>query len=117
MDKVKLSTLSSDQNLMVSGEEDVISVSEILENLDNYKDKEIYTAESHRAGIDAIEVMDNIIENIHCNGMYDGWDELIIKDITNEDVEKLQTLFDDILSRRPGQNTSYTEDKLIIIDM
>lgn len=47
--------------------------------------------------------------------MYEDWDESIQSDITQEDINDLQIIFDRILSR--SSNIAYEADKLIEIDM
>lgn len=115
MSKVKLSTLSMDDQVMVGGE--VMEVSELINDLDEYRSKRICTVQPHRAAIDAKDVIDDVIENIHCNGMYDGWDNNVKQDITEEDISKIQVIFDGIFARSPSQNTAYYEDKQILVDL
>lgn len=117
MEKVKISTLSKDTIVYVEGNSNIVTVAEILENIDCYKEKEIYTTTPHHASFDAESIIDSIIEDEYCNNMYEDWDEIIRADITNEDIAELQVVFDKILARNPGQNIAYNSDKLIEIDV
>lgn len=115
MSKIKLSTLASDDQVIVSGE--VMEVQDLINDLDEYRGNRICTVQPHHAAIDAKDVVDDVIENISCNGMYDGWDDEIKQDVTEEDISKIQAIFDEILARCPSQNTAYSKGKLILVDM
>jgi len=115
MKKVKLSTLSKDTIVLVDGNSIIDTVSDILEDLENYKTKKIYTTTEYHAKFDARRILDDAIENQQENGMYEDWDDSIQSDITQEDINDLQIIFDRILSR--SSNIAYEADKLIEIDM
>lgn len=115
MKRVKLSTLPKDTIVLVDGYSIVDTVEDILEDLENYKTKKIYTTIGHHAKFDARRILDDAIENQQENGMYEDWDESIQSDITQEDINDLQIIFDRILSR--SSNIAYEADKLIEIDM
>lgn len=115
MKRVKLSTLPKDTIVLVDGYSIVDTVEDILEDLENYKTKKIYTTIGYHAKFDARRILDDAIENQQENGMYEDWDESIQSDITQEDINDLQIIFDRILSR--SSNIAYEADKLIEIDM
>ena len=117
MEKVKLSTLSEDTIVIVGDSERVNRVEDILEDLEYYKDKDVYTTIPHYASFDAESIIDSIIEDEYCNGMYEDWDESIRADITEEDIADLQKIFDRILARNPQANISHESHKLIEFDI
>ncbi|NFO38893.1 hypothetical protein FDB42_02020 [Clostridium botulinum] len=117
MEKVRLSTLSKDAIVLVDGNSNINTVSEILEDLENYRAKEIYTTTVYHASFNAEEIMDMAIENVYCNGMYEDWDDEIKADIDEEDIKDLQNIFDRILARSLSTNMAYSSDKLIEIDI
>lgn len=117
MEKVKLSTLPKDTVVLADGEHYTTSVENILEDLDNYRYEDIYTTTEFHASFNAKEIMDMAIEDVSVNGMYEDWDDSINADVTNEDIEDLQKIFDRILARNPSSNIAYNSDKLIEIDM
>lgn len=117
MKKVKLSALSKDTIVLVDGYSTINTVSDVLEDLESYKSKTIYTTTEHPASFDAKGILDDAIDNEYENGMYEDWDESIKADITKDDIEELQKIFDRILARTPGQNIAYEADKLIEIDI
>jgi neutral trehalase len=115
MKRVKLSTLSKDTIVLVEKNSIIDTVSDILEDLENYKTKKIYTITEYHAKFDARRILDDAIENQQENGMYEDWDDSIRSDITQEDINDLQIIFDRILSR--SSNIAYEADKLIEIDL
>lgn len=117
MEKVKLSTLSKDTIVIVDGNSNINTVEDIFKDIEGYKNKEVYTTTPHHACFDAESIMDSVIEDEYCNSMYEDWDDNIKGDITKEDIEDLQKIFDRILARNPSQNISYDSDKLIEIDI
>lgn len=117
MGKVKISTLSKETVVYVEGTIGVITVEEILEDVESYRKKEIYTTTTHQPYFNARSILDSAIENEYENGMYEDWDEKIEMDVTQEDIADLQKVFDRILARNPAQNIAYMSDKLIEIDI
>lgn len=116
METVKISMLSKDTIVLVDGYTNTNTVEDILGDLDSYKGNEIYTTNPHHASFDAESILDDAIENVQCNGMYEDWDNNIRADITKEDITDFQKILDRILARNPCQNISYESDKLIEID-
>lgn len=114
MEKVKLSTLSKDTIVLVDGNININTVEDILEDLEGFRGKQVYTTTEYRASFDAESILNDAIENEYQN-MYEDWDESIQSDITQEDINDLQIIFDRILSR--SSNIAYEADKLIEIDM
>jgi len=117
MEKVKLSALSKDKILSVDGEIFTVTVERLMENIERYRDMEIYTTIPNHASFNAEEIIDDAIEDVQCNGMYEDWDDRIRDDVTEEDIKDIQAIFDRILARSPGQNISYESDKLIEFDI
>jgi sulfatase maturation enzyme AslB (radical SAM superfamily) len=117
MEKVKLSELLKDDIVLVEGNALINTVSDILEDLEFFKTKEIYTTKEYKASFNAEDIIDNAIENEYNNGMYEDWDDYIKADVTKEDIDDLQNILDRILSRNPSANIAYASDKLIEIDM
>lgn len=117
MEKVKLSTLSKDEILSVDGEIFTVTVEGLMENIERYRDMEIYTTIPNHASFNAKEIIDDAIEDVQCNDMYEDWDERIHDDVTEQDIKDIQTVFDRILARSPNQNISYVTDKLIEFDI
>lgn len=117
MKMVTLSTLPFDTVVIVSGNDTIIRVEDILDDIGYYRNKQVYTTTPHYACFDAKGIMDDVIENVYCNGMYEDWDESINADITDEDISDLQKIFDRILARNPQANISYEEDALIEFDI
>lgn len=117
MKKVKLSKLNSGAKVIVGNQGTVIEVSDLLKELDYYRNKKIQTTQSYHASLNAKDILAHAIEDEYCNFMYEDWDERIGQDITEQDIEDLQKIFDRILARSPEQNISYLEDKLIEFDI
>lgn len=117
MDKVKISTLNKDDIVSVEGEFLISTVEDILNDLDHYKNRVIYTTIPHYAYFNSKSIIESAIEDEYNDGMYEDWCERIREDITEEDIKDLQKIFDRILSRSPNQNVAYEADKLIEIDI
>jgi len=117
MEKVKLSTLPKNTIVLVDGNCRINIIEDILNDLEYYKTKEIYTTTPYKASFNAKEIVDDAIEFVQCNDMYEDWDERIHDDVTEQDIKDIQVVFDRILARSPGQNISYITDKLIEFDI
>ena len=117
MEKVKLSTLKKNDVVLVDGYSTVDTVEDVLNDLDFYRDKKIYTTTAICASFDAKEILEAAIEDQQCNVMYEDWDDSIRGDITKEDIEELQVIFDRILARNPASNLAYEPKELIEIDI
>lgn len=117
MEKVKISTLPKDTIVYVDGNSNIVTVAEILEDIKYYKEKELYTTTVRHASFDAEDIIENAIEIEYCDGMYEDWDDSIRADITKEDIEEMQAIFNRILARNPEQNIAYESDKPIEIDV
>jgi hypothetical protein len=117
MNKVKLSTLSLDAKILVDGSDRVINVEDVVNDLDFYKNKELYTTTEIKASFDAESILNDAIENEACNGMYEDWDESIKGDVKDEDIAEIQAVLDRILERSPEANIAYESDQLIEIDI
>jgi hypothetical protein len=117
MEKVKLSTLSKDTIVLVDGYSNISTISDILEDLEGYKTKNVYTTTEHKANLSAKDMLDSEILSESENNMYEDWDERIWEDVTKKDIDDIQIILDRILSRSLLQNIAYIEDKLIEFDI
>ena len=112
---VKLSELKDDA-MVIDKNLSVYDVEEVKGDLRYFKDegKKLYTTTEYHAHIDARDMLESAIESEYDN-MYDGWDENISHDITDNDIRKLQVILDDILSR--SENIAYYQDEEIEVDI
>lgn len=108
----KLSEIKDDENLIVGDE--VLTKEDLLNDIEYYRDKEVYTVTEYKANLDASDMLDYAIE-CESNNMYDGWCEKIYNDIVEEDIRDLQAILDRILNR--SENISYEEDEKVEIDI
>ena len=94
----------------------IITKAEVLEDLDNIKQegKKVYTTFEYEANINAQYVIEGAIEQ-EGQYMYEDWDLETMGDVTNEDIEDMQKIFDRILNR--GNRKSYSTSDIVEIDM
>lgn len=111
---IKLSELK-DNDMIFVGDEDVMSKSDYMEYIDEYKEFSICEAIPYKASINAKKMIESALENEYENNMYDGWFFDVIEDVTEDDIKELQIIVDGILNR--SQNISYHEGEDIIIDV
>lgn len=115
---IKLSELDKDVNVMYC--ERIYTVEEVKNDLRYFTDDEeinLYTVTEYHASIDSASLIDEALDSVYESGMYEDWNEMIKQDVTEEDVQKVQAIFDDIFSRSTDQNITYYEDKKIVIDI
>lgn len=117
MNKIKLSLLLEDDKVLVDGEYFVKTVEEILEDIEEYKHRDLYTVMEHHASFNAREMIGDAIELEYCNGMYEDWDDFIRADVMDEDISDIQEILDRILQRNSNANISYQQNELIEIDI
>lgn len=117
MKTVKLSTLPLDTIVLVDGDSTVTTVEDVIEYPDEYSGREIYTTKPYYASFNADELIESAIEQEYNNGMYEDWDERIRADVTQEDIDDIQKIFDRILSRNPHLNISYEAHQTIEKDL
>lgn len=110
---VKLSELKDDEMLLV-GENLVISKEDFVKETKEHIDKEVYTTKEYRASINAKYMLESAIE-CEADNMYEDWETDIWDDITEEDINELQRIVDRILSG--SRNISYIADKRVEIDI
>lgn len=110
----KLSELKDEDMLMVG--DDVISKEDLLEDWEYYKDKEVFTTIKYYAGIDAFDMLESTFE-YESDEMYEEWFDKIMEDITEKDIEEIQSILDRILARNKQRNFCYVEDEKIEIDI
>lgn len=115
---IKLSELENNSKV-IDENLNVYEVEDIKNDLKYFKDKEkkLFTTREYHANIDAGDMLNNAIEELYENEMYKDWNEAIKADITEEDIEKIQKVLDDIFSRAEEQNISYYQDKEVMIDI
>lgn len=115
---IKLSELKDDV-IVVDENNRIYTVEEVRNDLKYFRDesKELYTTTEYHASVDAKSVIEETFEQVYCNGMYEDWDERIMDDITDEDVEKIQAVFDEILSRNEEQNITYYQNEEVEVDV
>ena len=116
LNKVKISTLAKDTIVLVDQNSEISTVADILEDLEFYKGKKVYTTTQRQAFFNAKDIIESAIEDEYQN-MYEDWDENISGDVTEEDAADLQKIFNRILARSPQQNISYEAKELIEIDI
>lgn len=117
MERVKLSTLSKETIVLIEGAFRVQTVEDILDDIDSYRNEEIYTTTEHEAYFNAKEILDYAIDCEYENGMYEDWTDSIRNDITEDDIKDLQIIFDRILARNQSSNIAYEADKIIEFDI
>lgn len=104
---IKLSELKDDVILMDENQ-NIYEAKEVKN--DTSIDGKLYTTMEYQAGIDARRMLENAIEN-ECDNMYEDWEECILDDVTDGDIEKLQAVLDDIFNRAQEQNIAYYQDE------
>lgn len=110
---VKLSELKDDEMLLV-GENLVIEKEDFVNEIEEYRGKEVYTTYVRRASIDAKEMLESAID-CEASEMYEDWEYDIWDDIDEEDIKAIQNILDKILSG--SNNISYIADKRVEIDI
>lgn len=119
IDKNELYKLSELENedIVIDEHGEVYSVEEVRTSIEQFKeeDRQFYTTTEYHASIDARVMLESAIESEYENQMYEDWDEKILEDITDKDIEKIQVILDDIFSRSEVQNTAYYENEKIDI--
>lgn len=114
---IKLSKLENDA-IVIDENSCIYTVGEVKNDLKYFRDKnkKIYTTTKYHANIDARAMLESAIDSEYEYQMYEDWDESILEDITDEDIEKVQVILDDIFSRNKEQNIAYYQDEEIEID-
>ena len=117
MKMVKLSELQDDVKV-IDENLSIYDVEEVKNDLQYFKDKntKLYTTNEYHASIDARDMLESAIESEYDN-MYEDWYEIILQDITDEDIGRLQSVIATILRRGGDQNIAYYEGKEIEIDI
>lgn len=113
---IKLSELQNDVKVMDENS-NVHDVKDVKNDLKHWKDKcrKLYTTTQYQANINAKDMLESAIEDEYQN-MYEDWDDKILNDISDEDIEKIQAVLDDILNRNKEQNIAYYLEKEIEVD-
>lgn len=121
---MKLSELKDDDMILVSYKgsygEKVMTVGTFKDEYEQeYKYEsalEVYSTTVVNAHLDAKRMLENEIEEVYNDNMYEDWDNRILGDIEEKDIEEIQIILDRILARSPEQNKAYQSNKLIEID-
>ena len=111
---IKLSELNNEDMLLV-GENLVISKEDYIKEMHEHEGEEVYTTTQHKANVDARDMLESALECEANDNMYEDWLNDVLHDIRDSDIEKLQVIVDDILSR--SANISYQADKEVEIDV
>lgn len=113
---IKLSELKN-EDILIDENQCIYTVEEVKNDLRYFKDKDkkIYTTTQYYASIDARDMLESAID-CECDNMYEDWDLRIKDDITDEDVQKLQDVLDEIFGRSEDQNIAYYQDEEIEVD-
>ena len=122
---MKLSELKNDDVISVSYKgsygEKVMTVGTFKDEYEQeYKYEtalEIYSTTVVNAHLDAKYMLENEIDNVYNDNMYEDWDDAILGDVEEKDIEEIQIVLDRILARSPEQNKAYLIDKPIEIDI
>ena len=114
---IKLSELKDDV-IVVDENNRIYTVEEVKNDLKYFRDKSkgLYTTTEYHASIDARSMLEDALEYEYDN-MYEDWYERVKDDITDEDVQKMQAVFDEILSRSGDQNIAYYQNEEIEVDL
>lgn len=114
---IKLSELKND-DVLIDENNWVTTVEEVKSDLAYFRDKEkkLYTTTKYYASVDAASFIDEAFDSVYENGMYEDWNEMIKQDITEEDVKKIQAVFDEILDRNKSQNIAYYQNEKVEVD-
>ncbi|WP_195264516.1 GTP-binding protein [Clostridium sp. 1001275B_160808_H3] len=112
---IKLSELKDNEILLIEDDyNSIMSKEDYLEDLEDYKEYEVYTTTEYKANIDAKDMLDSALE-CEADNMYEDWYQDIWDDVTEEDIKELQIILDKILSR--SKNIAYTAREKVEIDI
>lgn len=112
---IKLSEIKDDEMLLVG--DFAMNKEGFVKELKKgeHEGVEIYTTIEHKASVDAANMLECALEGEANDNMYDDWLNDVLYEVREGDIEKLQGIVDDILSR--SDNTSYQADKKVEIDI
>ncbi|WP_291581535.1 hypothetical protein [Clostridium sp. UBA6640] len=114
---VKLSTLKDHEILVVGDEYQLMTKEELITNIDEFKEMNVYTLGIHYAVLNAKDILKNAIKNEECDNMYEEWSNLLWEDIEDKDINQIQKTLDRILKKSPKQNIACYQDKPVEIDI
>ena len=114
---IKLSELKDKDYVIVNGD-NMITKEDILENVEYYKDKEMYTAKKEYIGVDVSNMLECEFEHIESSReSYEGWYDDICEEITDQDIEDIEKVIRRILNRDPKKSYCFKEDEKIEFDI
>lgn len=110
---IKLSELKDDEMLLV-GENLVISKEDFIKEIKEHIGKEVYTTTEYTASIDARNMLEDAIE-CESQEMYEDWEYDVWNDIEDSDIREIQLILNRIFNR--SSNISYRADKRVEVDI
>ena len=114
---IKLSELENDSMLIFENETlRVISVEDFKEEIEEYREKKIWTADPYPGELNAMHMLEREIE-YQCDDNHEDWEEIIRDSIEETDMEELQDILDRILERAGSGNITYTYGEQVEIDL
>ena len=106
-DRVKLSELSNKEMLLVgdnvTDKEDFIKDFEYFKDVTHDIENNVYTTTTYTAYIDAKQMLEDAIER-EADNMHESWDQDMLNEITEQDIEDIQIIIDRILRRNGNYN-------------
>ncbi len=114
---IKLSTLKDNEILVVGDEYKLMTKEELITNIDEFKEMNVYTLGIHYATLNAKDMLKSAIKNEEDDNMYEEWGNLIWGDVTDNDINQIQSILDRILKKSPKQNIACYQDKSVEIDI
>lgn len=119
-DRVKLSELSNKEMLLVgdnvTDKEDFIKDFEYFKDVTHDIENNVYTTTTYTAYIDAKQMLEDAIER-EADNMHESWDQDMLNEITEQDIEDIQIIIDRILRRNGNYNICYQSDKQVELDI
>lgn len=119
-DRVKLSELDNKEMLLVG--ENVTDKEDFIADFEYFKDvthdikNNVYTTTTYTAYIDAKQMLEDAIER-EADSMHESWEQDILNEITEQDIEDIQIIIDRILKRNESCNICYQADKQVELDI
>ncbi|GAA0123015.1 MAG: GTP-binding protein [Clostridium argentinense] len=114
---IKLSELDNSEILVVGNDYQLMTKEELIKNIDKFNETPVYTLGIYHAILNARDILNSAIKNEESRNMYEDWSNLIWNDITDEDIEQIQSILNRILKKNPKQNIACYQDKQVEIDI
>lgn len=110
---IKLSELKDKDYIIVNGD-NMITKEDILENIEYYKDKEMYTAKKEYIEVDVRNMLES---DFDITESYDGWYDDIWEEVTEQDIKDIENVIHRILNRNPKKSYYFSENEKIEFDI